>query len=78
MGQRLSRFLDCSPGKENEAGQKRMGADKDEERLGARHVPADDGGAGYAGLSEVAVPPPIQNRDDRARTYRHTTLEDER
>lgn len=51
---------------------------KDEERLGARHVRADDGGAGYADLSEVAVPPPIQNRDDSARTYRHTTLEEER
>lgn len=43
-----------------------------------------DGGASklepdpYAGLSEVAAPPPVQNRDESAHVYEHHTLEEER
>ena len=30
------------------------------------------------GLSEIAIPPPVQNRDDGAATYEHHTLEEAR
>lgn len=42
------------------------------------HHLSDDAGDPYAGLSEVAASPPVQNRDEEAQTYVHHTLEQER
>lgn len=49
----------------------------------AEHMSNDDNEASnafedpYAGLSEVRVPPPVQNTDESAQFYTHHTLEDE-
>lgn len=57
---------------------------KDRPRKGQRSPPNttpnnyynDDDDHLFAGLSEVTVPPPVQNTDDSAHTHTHHTLED--
>lgn len=49
----------------------------------ANHQPANfdlsyDAPDNYANLSEIAVPPPIENTDENAHTYTHHTLEEAR
>lgn len=42
------------------------------------HATGNTDDAPFGALSEVAAPPPVQNRDENAQVYTHHTMEDAR